>query len=716
MKNKKVTAPLSYNPGKGRPQEYLAYLNWQEMEALKRLNGGNMEFGPRGLPSFADDSASSMGVSRPDTGGGNWTGAPGGTTTGTGTGTTNADGGDYNAGTDPGSWADGGDSGGSYPGGGPTSAPATSSSPSQSMSPPSSEDKLAMDTATANNNVEALKTPALTQDVGRPSYSYPSYRPPSDSQISGAISRLSRQIYRDAVPTSPGAGGGLGSLDTRRSSLLSPVGPSSGIEALGNVGPIRSALSGSTPGFPSSIDIKLPTSYPDAPSGKFGPMSPIKTYYPDAPQGSFGPRIYSPISRRPTDPDLERFSVPPAAPATLGYGGIPAATLTSEAAQYVAPEWAPYVSRENVGPLAEKAYNSVRDAVGNAYKAIGEYFSPSEPSVASGKIFPQDRVPEYPNDEKAFLTVSEIRDGVPTYFKSPGGKLAYEGPVGELSPSGIRALSEPSYRPYDVRYDQPSVVEVSGEPSISPSQDDVYPASQETILEVEDVPPEVPTEVYGPIYVDPEKQKLMSRYNRINQGVVRGILTGAKVADPTGIASLGLTALDKGLKFFTGSGVVGSITNPAANAIRALEQARTEEEKQAIRDRYPQVIAYEIAAGADVSLENRKLLQESKIAAGVVPPGAPIPGMGGSIYQGGTPVKEFGDKNPWWEEQYYTRRPSYSPSPSRSTTGSDSAEADTPLKKLYRQWDKGIGIPSRGDPLYNEYQKYLKTRDQEGTA
>lgn len=52
MKKKKVTAPLSYDPGKGRPKEHLAYLNWQEMEALKRLNGNNMERGPRGLPSF----------------------------------------------------------------------------------------------------------------------------------------------------------------------------------------------------------------------------------------------------------------------------------------------------------------------------------------------------------------------------------------------------------------------------------------------------------------------------------------------------------------------------------------------------------------------------------------------------------------------------------------------------------------------------------------
>lgn len=49
---KKVKAPLTYNPGKGRPKEHLAYLNYQEMQALKRLNGNNQERGPKGLPSF----------------------------------------------------------------------------------------------------------------------------------------------------------------------------------------------------------------------------------------------------------------------------------------------------------------------------------------------------------------------------------------------------------------------------------------------------------------------------------------------------------------------------------------------------------------------------------------------------------------------------------------------------------------------------------------
>lgn len=56
---KKVTAPVTYDPGKGRPKEYLAYLNYQEMEALKRLNGNNQERGPKGLPSFPPAGAMS---------------------------------------------------------------------------------------------------------------------------------------------------------------------------------------------------------------------------------------------------------------------------------------------------------------------------------------------------------------------------------------------------------------------------------------------------------------------------------------------------------------------------------------------------------------------------------------------------------------------------------------------------------------------------------
>lgn len=64
-KAKVVTAPKVYKP-KGSKKERLAYLNKGEMKTLEARKGSPARRGPKGLPSFADDSASSKGVSRGD--------------------------------------------------------------------------------------------------------------------------------------------------------------------------------------------------------------------------------------------------------------------------------------------------------------------------------------------------------------------------------------------------------------------------------------------------------------------------------------------------------------------------------------------------------------------------------------------------------------------------------------------------------------------------
>lgn len=64
-KAKAISAPKAYKP-KGSAKEKLAYLNKGEMAALAKRKGSPARKGPRGLPSFADDSASSRGVSRGD--------------------------------------------------------------------------------------------------------------------------------------------------------------------------------------------------------------------------------------------------------------------------------------------------------------------------------------------------------------------------------------------------------------------------------------------------------------------------------------------------------------------------------------------------------------------------------------------------------------------------------------------------------------------------
>lgn len=81
---KKVTAPKSYDPGKGRPKEHLAYLNEREMAYLRSINGNNMERGPRGLPSFPPDDSlgSNSGNSKPTGGGSKGPGGPSGPNSG----------------------------------------------------------------------------------------------------------------------------------------------------------------------------------------------------------------------------------------------------------------------------------------------------------------------------------------------------------------------------------------------------------------------------------------------------------------------------------------------------------------------------------------------------------------------------------------------------------------------------------------------------------
>lgn len=113
---KKVQAPKTYNPGKGRPKEHLAYLNEREMAYLRMLNGGNMERGPRGLPSFAEDRpAGPGGPNGPNSG-------PSSSLGGGGKGTSGPAGG-------------GGPGGPSGPNSSPSRASTTASTPTQTSTP-----------------------------------------------------------------------------------------------------------------------------------------------------------------------------------------------------------------------------------------------------------------------------------------------------------------------------------------------------------------------------------------------------------------------------------------------------------------------------------------------------------------------------------------------------------------------------------------------------
>ena len=138
---KKITAPKTYDPGKGRPKEHLAYLNEREMAYLRSINGNNMERGPKGLPSFPpDDSIGSSSRAGRSTGPGGPSGPNSGPSRGLGGGgkgsTTGGrgPGGPSGPNSGPSRGAGGGSKG---PGGpsGPNSGPSVSRSPSQTKTP-----------------------------------------------------------------------------------------------------------------------------------------------------------------------------------------------------------------------------------------------------------------------------------------------------------------------------------------------------------------------------------------------------------------------------------------------------------------------------------------------------------------------------------------------------------------------------------------------------
>ncbi len=204
---KKVTAPLSYDPGKGRPKEHLAYLNWQEMQELQRLNGGNMEFGPRGLPSFppadakGSSSKASSSSSRSSGGGGRDSGQAAARSSGSSKSSGSSYGG---GGRDSGSKGGGGGaapkSGGGGGGGGGGGARDSGAKGNVGMGKAPSAAKApsygggGRDTGRAAPKPSSAARPAAAPSGVRsiPTVSrVPGVRTPSESQISGALSRAS---------------------------------------------------------------------------------------------------------------------------------------------------------------------------------------------------------------------------------------------------------------------------------------------------------------------------------------------------------------------------------------------------------------------------------------------------------------------------------------------------------------------------------------------
>jgi len=694
MSKKKVTAPLSYDPGKGRPKEFLAYLNWQEMQALQRLNGGNMEFGPRGLPSFPPADAEG---SNQTPGTGNWTGAPGGPTGG------GSPGGDVGSSTESGNISGGATA---------SSTASTAASSTTSAASQNTTDTNAQQAAAVNNAVNAAGSSALTEDAKRAgigSIEVGPMRTPvqiGGGQVFGSLSRVASGSYGLSAPdVIPSQTAGIGSVPVPRMNPLND--PSKFIQQERNVfsGVNPVALSkivrlqeefGApltiTSGFRSpsenvqrggakksqhihgnAIDIAIPGASAsetarliDTASGVgftgIGGYRPGKVHVDVA-----GTRVWGPsygkesISRLPSSmrEALRAHQAGLTPKINIDYASLerqPSPTFTPStetAAQNLTPEtqFAGVENSYNPGVLPDPIASATMAALTRL------------PSALSGLSIPS--IPEASFVDRMKIAAAKVKLG-PEGFQSEVNKRvagALEGTgfslPGAIS-SGIGALN---------RMAAPAT-EVAGQPE------------EQQIAGVENGNVGIPTErtdfVLGeeeqnyPKYVSPERQALIADQEKKNRIGVKVIERAPFVG---GIASIG-----EGLtRLFTGE----DIADQATNMKYAFEQMSPEQQAEAIA-KYPDMRRYAVSAG-------------------IIPPSS-----GNQYAYSGTPEQELGGKN--YEQSYASYAPQYSGSYQYQAGPEPVATINYSLAKKYRRWDRGIGIPSPGDPDYNEYQDYLEER------
>ena len=226
---KKITLPTKHKPGKGRPVERLAYISADEAKFLKRATDGKVERGPKGIPSFADDSASSNGVSR----GGNGAYGGGGNTSGVGGGGGGGGGSSGSRGSSSGSVGSGNGSnaGGNYGGSNNSGGFGSQNVQGSSFNNASNNNGYGGNTNSGGSN-SGTNTNTNTGGFGSQNVRGTSYNNASNNNGYGSTNSSGNTSNVGG----PGAGGGMGSNNTRNGSSNTSVGTNSGSEAFGNVG------------------------------------------------------------------------------------------------------------------------------------------------------------------------------------------------------------------------------------------------------------------------------------------------------------------------------------------------------------------------------------------------------------------------------------------------------------------------------------------------
>ena len=758
MSKKKITAPLSYDPGKGRPKEFLAYLNWNEMQALQRLNGGNMEFGPRGLPSFPPADAVGSGQT-PGTG--NWTGAPGGTSVGSGPG------GDVGSRTESGNI-----SGGTAQ----TSAASSTSTSTTSAASQNTTDTAAQQTAAINDAANAARNSALAEDAkksGINSINVGPMRTPvqiGGGQVFGSLSRVASATYTPSTAA-------LGAV-TRGPGSVSGMIP-------GNNDPAAQVQS--LYGVTNSLNDTLGTSYSPsdvsrmvkaiageaAGENPFGKAAVANTMLNRISLAQTDPQTYGYMGG--TDPNklLGQYDATGMRPGTTpnrvytstrpgtsnyqaGLSALNQAMYSqSEFSQTASPRvlsathyYNPDTSNPRWGTRSGREFETVgRHVFGNAeptegavmasrfsvtptsgtaatdFEEVESSYNPSVvpdpvaaatfgaltrlPSILSGFSIPS--IPEASWAQKAALAAMPGGMRQQVVNKAVADAVQNSGfSLGKTVSAGISALNRMAPqttsvagKPYQERLittngittevtpeqiagldpaDQERINIAQQTPRYTIDPNGIIPSDYEGVAGAETEDVGIPSERTDFVlredeqnytkYVSPERQALIADQERKNRVGVKVIERAPFVG---GIASIG-----EGLtKLFTGE----DIADRSTKMKYAFEQMSPEQQAEAMR-KYPDMRRYAVSAG-------------------IIPPST-----GSQYASSGTPERELGGKN--YDQLYASYTPQYSQqyqySPERVAT------TDNSLARKYRRWDKGIGIPSPGDPDYNEYRDYIRLK------
>lgn len=731
MSKKKVTAPLTYNPGKGRPKEHLAYLNWQEMQELQRINGGNVERGPGGLPSFPPKGAMS----------GNSARSPAATSKSKGAGSKSTGGGMR--------------SGPGATGGGKTPARASSygrtvessrgvgtqkSAPQKAgMNARDAQFKQVAESTRASSALKksAAAGPDLSKSgiktlnvgpMGSPvnvktgqaksqikgaikgvaSQSYvpkPVPKPPSGPQYNyskPSDSILSEQQIRDKIRAEALARGidpNVAILVAEKEGLYAK--PEEGYQSFvkkagkreesfgpyqlytgGGLGNEFQKVTGLDPRDPKTVPAQVEFALDKAAAGGWGPWSGSRAAGLKSRSGLEGAKpLYGPAQPA-SNESLRARSI----------GGIKSLNI---------PHSKPKDQDRIVS--SKKTQDRLESINGETVMREKNRFtrkSDAPPYALSEKILSVENVPAAAEDD---------RDRRNRGFSLIGTAEAAEPPAGF---SRYVGASVP-YRPYDVRAPLPNqrvatqslammnptigeTTATEGRGYIGPSGkereeiDRMYNAYMSGESPTKTSPGGVsgdasgirslePGDTYGPKFVDPAIQEEMRKQDKLNRA---GIRVAKAVTGPVGRA---FSVADTLRKVFTGKTTAEATADLKRAYMQASSAQRAELEKT-----YPNLTKFAADAGIEPQLPMSNYTDWSRANRL-----AETSGRGDGREQGMGGIADITS----------TAGTGATPSATPSTASTASARP-----YIYYEWDLGINVPSPGDPKYTDYQKYLQER------